>query len=469
MAQKKAEITGDKVAVKVTEITDNNGNTRQTKVYETEAEIKTTDTEIDDDSEISNDESEYQDFSEQDSQEIPKNQLMQMFDDLRNFSTNANDYFYAMATRIPDAMSDSFNISCRAEQAPIHFQFTIRDLLAFTEHLQKANNNSGGRFHVAILSPTMIPLKIPVNQWAQRATFREVGLINFYVPNPQIVIDLNNNNNSSNPFNGLENIVSKFIEHSQTQTNQILSAIQNNNAPKEKSTLEIAIEQKVINDILNPPQPATNGFEQTMMSIMAMPVMVEKMSSRIFPETPQPQAEREPTMIEQAAQIMNTPFAANVAEALANGLSDMSETYKISKMRELGITQQLNPAPIEAEQTNEKENDFNMLDEIIQELESDSVIDNNNPLLVRLANEHTKQFNELTTYCQMMTFPQIWAMLQIQAQKLDDNPLIQFANHEETQKQKVFVPNEQGEKILARLVELYKVLNPNWLQSNPNL
>ena len=43
MAQKKAEITGDKVAVKDTEITDNNGNTRQNKVYETEAEIKTTD------------------------------------------------------------------------------------------------------------------------------------------------------------------------------------------------------------------------------------------------------------------------------------------------------------------------------------------------------------------------------------------------------------------------------------------
>ena len=462
----KAKIKTDAtVPVKVTEITDSNGNTRQTKVYETEADIIDTAAEIDDNSENFDDESEIEDFTKSDFQEIPKNQLMQMFDDLRLLSANPNDYFYAMASRIPDAMADSFNIRCNSEQAPIHFQFTIRDLLAFTENLQKVNNNSGGRFNIAILAPNMTPLKIPLNPYSTRSNFREVGLINFYVPNPQITIDLNPNGQPQT--NGLENLVTKLIEHQQNQTNQILNAIQQNNKPREKSTLESAIEQKILNDILNPPEKS-NGFEQTMMSIMAMPVMVEKMSAKIFPETPKPQPEREPTLIEQAAQIMQTPFAQNLSESLGNAVVDLSETYKIAKMNQLGVKPQLNPANEQVIET-EQENDFNMLNEIITELESDSVIALDNPLLQKLASEHQKEFNELTSYCQIMNFNQLWTMLQMQSQKLTDNPLIRFANIEETQKQKQLVLNEQGEKVFARLKELYKLLNPNWLQMNPNL
>ena len=458
MRKKQTEIiVDDETEANITETINSKGETvkrvnytakvKENDVIETDENTENPDENFDNE----NDDS----FIDNESDEIPKDKLDKMFDDIERVSSGINSVFFAKVTRQPDSLSDNFFNRCGGEMPLGVFQFSLRDRFNFIPQIQKINGNSGGYFNILIFDGQQKPLGWSYRIGYSRETgFKHIGCHNVLVPNPAL-IETPNANGQPQQNGSLEMVFGKMAEMMQQNHNQLMQVI---NRQPEKSTLEKAIEQKMLNDLLNPPQQQASGFEQTMASIMAMPVMVEKMSAKMFPAPP---VEREPTTLDTIQSIVAMPVVENTATAVLNGLSLLIESKMQEKQQ--GVIQNLpnevviNPQPNQITTATETDDMKELLQDVIEELESDSVLDDKNEFLIELKSDYPTQTMMITSLCKTNTFENVLQLLITQADSAKPvNPFAEFLDVAETQKQQKYVWTERGNKLIKRLNEFYE-------------
>ena len=458
MRKKQTEIiVDDETEANITETINSKGETvkrvnytakvKENDVIETDENTENPDENFDNE----NDDS----FIDNESDEIPKDKLDKMFDDIERVSSGINSVFFAKVTRQPDSLSDNFFNRCGGEMPLGVFQFSLRDRFNFIPQIQKINGNSGGYFNILIFDGQQKPLGWSYRIGYSRETgFKHIGCHNVLVPNPAL-IETPNANGQPQQNGSLEMVFGKMAEMMQQNHNQLMQVI---NRQPEKSTLEKAIEQKMLNDLLNPPQQQASGFEQTMASIMAMPVMVEKMSAKMFPAPP---VEREPTTLDTIQSIVAMPVVENTATAVLNGLSLLIESKMQEKQQ--GVIQNLpnevviNPQPNQITTATETDDMKELLQDVIEELESDSVLDDKNEFLIELKNDYPTQTMMITSLCKTNPFENVLQLLIAEADKVKPvNPFAEFLDVAETQKQQKYVWTERGNKLIKRLNEFYE-------------
>ena len=458
MRKKQTEIiVDDETEANITETINSKGETvkrvnytakvKENDVIETDENTENPDENFDNE----NDDS----FIDNESDEIPKDKLDKMFDDIERVSSGINSVFFAKVTRQPDSLSDNFFNRCGGEMPLGVFQFSLRDRFNFIPQIQKINGNSGGYFNILIFDGQQKPLGWSYRIGYSRETgFKHIGCHNVLVPNPAL-IETPNANGQPQQNGSLEMVFGKMAEMMQQNHNQLMQVI---NRQPEKSTLEKAIEQKMLNDLLNPPQQQASGFEQTMASIMAMPVMVEKMSAKMFPAPP---VEREPTTLDTIQSIVAMPVVENTATAVLNGLSLLIESKMQEKQQ--GVIQNLpnevviNPQPNQITTATETDDMKELLQDVIEELESDSVLDDKNEFLIELKSDYPTQTMMITSLCKTNTFEIVLQLLIAEADKVKPvNPFAEFLDVAETQKHNKYVWTERGDKLIKRLNEFYE-------------
>ena len=462
MATKKVEtIIDDETEATVIETTNSDGKT--TKRVNYTAKVKENDV-IENDEMANNQDENFDDesndlFLDTESEEIPKDKLDKMFDDIEKVSNGINNIFFAKVTRQPDSLSDNFFNRCGGEMPLGVFQFSLRDRFNFIPQLQKINGNSGGYFNILIFDGQQKPLGWSYRVGYSRETaFKHIGCHNVLVPNPALIETANTNGQPQQNNNGLDMLFGKMVEMMQQNHNQLMQVI--NRAP-EKSTLEKAIEQKVLNDILNPPERKESNFEntmaQTMTTILAAPVMIEKMSSKMFPAAP---VEKEP----------------NLAEQIQNGIKGALEIEPINNLFNVGVNSlalyaekrlsaqaqaTIENLPNQTEQPNPNQltepNEMSeLIKDVIAELETKNPLDETNEFLQDLESDFPDQTMMIKAICKTQSFEQVLQRLINQSDSLKPNPFIVFLDMPKTQETKSYVWNDKGEAMVKRLKEFYE-------------
>lgn len=452
----KTEIeTTEETTAQVIETQNGNGQVNRTIKYEakvkpnvnaTETDDETTDSELDNDSETAN-----LSFSQSDFQEIPKDKIDVIFDDLENDFT-AQDYFYAKLTRIPDAMQDKFFVSCPSEMPLGVFQFGLQDRFSFIPAIQERNNNSGGRFNIAIFNSEQKQISVFIgydNPFSSRKEpiYKPVGAVNVLIPNP-VKQDIATDNNGQSE-------VRLILEAMREQHREFMLALQNNKP--QQSEIEKLLLTKAVDMLTNPPQNQNSGLEDKMMNFMMMPQLVDRMAKKMFPDAPPPVVPSEPTTFDRILQLSQTPIAQNLLERLG----DLSEAIVMSKIAPPpAMNNPQNETNDEQENTPEQleqgepisEDMKAILTELVAELESNSEINESNPTIVKLKAEHADAFETVATLCKVTQFEGIFQILLTQANKIQPYPFEPFLNATRDGF------NERGNKAIERLKLVYEYL-----------
>lgn len=357
-------------------------------------------------------------------EEVPKTRLEKMFDDLSDAVTqhNITDGFYAYLIRLPDSISDKYNIICRETVELGFIQFTTRDRFGFIPAIQEVNSSSGGRFHIKIHDQMQRPLMIP-NKATFNRTERPVGLSEFVVPNPPLKPITEN---TLNPNTAFISVLEK-MEERQRQFEQRMMDL---SRKPEKSTLEIAMEQKMVDMIINGNQNNQDGNSGFLKEIMMMPVVLEQYAStmREAMKRPEPIAAADKTGWDKAIEFAETPTGTN----LANKIGDMAERLPAALML-LGTNKIGNPLqqpqaqPQQPERQNpqpesdtidmtEEEEELTpaeaLLNLILDELDSDNAIDAANTTMQELGRLYPAEVMMLVGVCKAMPFDQVIGILQ---------------------------------------------------------
>jgi len=396
-------------------------------------------------------------FLQSDYQEIPKDKIDTIFDELE-LESKENDYFYAKLTRIPDSMSDNFFSTCASEMPLGVFQFTLRDRFNFIPAIQKQNNNSGGRFNIAIFDNQQKLMQYFVgydNPYSARKNpvYKSIGAINVLIPNPVKIEE----KNAQTENYSIVQIIAQMQQKSDERMERLLLSL------REKSPFEKAMEQKLMNDIINPPQNSNNSLEEKFMALMMMPQVADRMAKKMFPEpVPVPET-AQPDWTDKIVKIASLPMVQNALERVG----DIGEAIIASNLAKNGQVQQ----PIEQPQQNfvqelpqagNENNDMQVIiTELITEIESNNEINSDNLTLQRLSNDYAEHFETVQTFCKVADFPTVLNMLITQTSKLEPFPFAPFLDLEQTNKTNTFVWNERGLKALKRLEQVHLYLKEN--------
>lgn len=393
--------------------------------------------------------------------QIPKSQLDLMFEDV-NYAINVDglyDTFFAKLMRQPDSISDKFTVPNRDIVELGVIQFNSTDRFNFIPAIQEANNNSGGRFSISIYGSDYKPLEVMRGRASIHAEPRPVGLV-LVVPNPQPK-PVNGQANGANTDAGLNAILTKIVEINQSNHNQLIQIL---NRKPEKSTLELAIEQKVLNDILNPPERNNNGnndasqiVTNVMQSLAVTTALGDAISKSIYREpTPAP----EPDWIDKMNKAAENPMV----QQLLGRVGDIGEAIAVSKMKLNETT------PIDGTQPQPNLNNTNQMEiqpdetqelilDIIHEVDSENLLDATNETIAELAADYPNQYQELVVICKSgASFEFIFDQLIKKTQNMQPSPFFNYLNVNETNAQQKLVWNQAGVRMKARLLELYEYL-----------
>lgn len=481
--KKETEIIVDEETIAtVTETTTGSGHTTKKAVYP--AKVKQNEIETDDENDNQNDyqesENEFENFEGFDEgetfEEIPKSQIDVMFDRLLEVDSFGNQSFYAMILRLPDAMSDNFKIRCQ-NQMPLGTQiFSIRDRFIFQSALQKLNNNSGMRCAIRVCDEggQEITVKRRIHF---HTSWHPVGIAHLVIPNP-IVAELKETTSQNN--SEFSELLREMREDRQANERKFELLRNELTKPREPSMLEKALEQKMINDIANPPQGNNSNLEQTLATMFTMPVIVEKMASKMFPEAPAPPAEQ---------SILEKFFTPQVAETIANKGMDLIGTFgnSIATAIETRTLASLTPEQKKVVEENRRvmyEEDFDtenpqlnpqmeaqneqqkqmieLVTKITSELESENPINTENTLIEELSNEFPMQYGILKMACQNTDFEIILEQLANIApdaiKPYIDEAFISESGQIISAEGKLIFNTDKGLNMKARLLELYNFL-----------
>lgn len=420
------------------------------KVKENESTDETEDTEF---------ETEFTDFNQFDeipnTPQIPKTNLDRLFEDI-TFALETQDglfdSFFAKIARQPDAMSDRFNVPCRELIDLGVIQFSTQDRFNFQSAIQESNGNSGGRFAISIFDSNYAPLTIYKGR-ALQPIGRDVGAI-LVIPNPQPKPTTDNNGAGMDA--GLSAVLSKMVEINQSNHREIINALQRK---PEKSTLELALEQKIINDILNPPNhnngnTAADIVANIMQGVAVSTAIGDAMAKNINREPP---PTPEPDWIDKVDKLSQNPMA----QQLIGRIGDIGEAIAVSKMKlnetapnaTNGVDQNNNMAQAQPDETQE------LILEIIDEIESDNPLNADNETIKELAADYPEHYTDLVAMCQSgASFEFIFDQLIKKTNNMQPSPFYNYLDIEQTNAQGKFIWNEAGVRMKGRLLELYNYL-----------
>lgn len=438
--------------------------------------------------EINEEEVEFNDFESEDSfdsqdypayQEPPKDPLTLMFDALRESQVTNGETFIAHVFRRQDFMNDNFNVPCSVDSQFPPLQFTARDIFTFVHTLQKSNNNSGGRFTIRVYRQDGTPVKTYIGRNGARAPV-DLGIAMLAVPNPtkeSLHSDSHQNNNNQN--NGIAEVMKLMIE-SQNQTRLDMMKMQlqfaeaqaaNANQRHEPSDIEKQVMGAALHKLMNPEAPKANTLEETMATMFMMPQMVEGLSRKMFPEPTEP---RDPTVMDTVKEVMAMPVVDNILAGVLNIAENAANARFIQAQKDAQTA--ANPGPPNTYDPNAgydeapyqphiiqeaqipTENDTQMQDlieDIIDELQSDTPLNADNETIKELVAEYPAQFDTLKSTCKIATFDQVLALLLDRTKTIQPNPFNPFINMEETVKMNAIIWTAEGNKLQDRLLEFY--------------
>lgn len=391
--------------------------------------------------------------------QIPQSQLDKMFADVQWSVANENmyDIFFAKLVRQPDAINDKFNIPCRDIIEIGVVQFSSTDRFRFIPAIQEMNGNSGGRFSISIYD----------SEYKEFATMRNmtykarpVGLI-LTVTNPQPKPIENTNGNSPNNF---ESALMKVAEMNQQNHNQLIQIL---NRKPEKSGFEIAFEQKMYNEMLNPPQnhnnSATDIIAGVMQSIAVTQAMGDAIARGINREPPPPP---EKTWIDQLNEASENPMLKKLGEKAIDFADNVASNLAVKALNlptegfPNGQPQQTQPQPQPTMQPEIQELDETqeLTLDIIGELAGTNPLDASNKMIKSLAVDYPDQFQLLVATCKGASFEFVFDQLIKRTSNIQPSPFIDYLDLEQTNIQQRFVYNDAGTKLVDRLKLLYEYL-----------
>lgn len=419
----------------------------------TETDDETTDNEQDNDFE-----NDLSSFSQSDYEEIPKDKIDIIFDDLET-DFKPTDYFYAKLTRIPDAMQDSFFVSCSSEMPLGVFQFSLQDRFAFIPAIQKRNNNSGGRFNIAIFNSEQKAVNVFIgydNPYSPRKQeiYKPVGAVNVLIPNPM--------REETKEINGGHTDIKLILDAMQENNRQLMQAL--NNRPQQ-SQIETLLLTKAV-DMITSPQNNNGGLEEKFMALMMMPQVADRMAKKMFPEPPPAAAPAEETTIDKIMKIVSLP----VVQGALERVGDIAEAVTVAKLQQQQPPQPnqiqpppvINPQPQQIEEQPELDDDMKIvIEKIIVELETESEINADNPTIKELIADYPEHLETVQTLCKMTDFPQVFNMLISMTRKINPFPFAPFIDADATSRNNQVTFNERGEKAIKRLEMVYEYLRAN--------
>lgn len=369
---------------------------------------------------------------------IPRNRLAEMFDELNGY--DENETFYALITRRADFLNDDFRKSC---SSPVNFAplpITAKSFFTFIPTIQKANGNSGGRFDITIVDEETAPL--------------ELGIVNLVIPNPEIT-----EQPTANPNADLLTLVREIQAQSDERFRLILETIKPQ--PQEKDRFAQLAERHFENVVLNPqPQEKKFDTDEFIAKIFGSQAIIETISTKFSESFNKGDSSNEKKTI--LDRLLENEMVVNKASDLLNSVVDtidhlaevrmasqiQSPQYQPIQQEPIQMPpSQEPPAPQPASQTQQDMEHKEIINKIITELESDNPINGDNATVKELAEAHTDLYEQLKVACKVVKFEKLLDQLEDVVPDTFD----QFYNEDETL-------NERGEKVKARLQELYKYL-----------
>lgn len=378
-------------------------------------------------------------------QTVPQTGLDKMFANVRSavLDDQCPDAFFAQVTRLADFMGANYNVPCNVPQMDIgSFQFTSRDRLPFTAQLQKLNGNSGGTFNIRIYRQDGTPLNLYRRSSNTLAPVQvEVSVTSMSVPNP--LFDPSSVVETGIPQNNqTERMILQVMENSNQRFEKLVELMQQSKAPSE---LEQAMTRKMINDMVNP-APPPDPFAGIAGMMFAAQRFQDRLTDVILPPRVENAPVPEPDWMDKGEKLLNSPGAVAILERLG----DITERITVAKLAP-------NAAPVEYETGNDDDN-MELITKVIDELNSDSILNGDNETIVELATSYPSEFEDLRLAC-MSPFEIVLKQLTRTLGKKKPEVLQPFLDVAATQTKGLYVFNPSGDHLVNRLREFHAFIN----------
>lgn len=396
----------------------------------------------------------------------PRNRLADMFSEVRELLVDGDTY-YALVTRRADQMNDRFRIKCNTDTTFPPLELTATALFDFVPAVQHYNYNSGGRFSVIVVDSSGEPVGISIPR--------------FVIPDP--VVDQPAPEKTHTDLNSqVVDMMSTMMQKSDERFAQMLEAIRTQATPQKDRLSEI-IEQKMINDILNPKESEFSA-DKVIAQIFASQTMIEKLSDQLGNSfNKNDTSDREKTTLEmilgndmimsKAGDLVNNiaTIASNVVasrqQAPVNGYPPLPQATPTPETPpqpapEYQASNPAQPAPQptpETAPTNDAEIEQRMqiIKDIITELESDRPLNQDNVFLKNLGQNYPDLQGGLIMLCKTTDFDTLFNQLE---QTLPDVFAEFYSPSDERDENGEVLDelNERGQKIETRLREFYEFM-----------
>lgn len=378
----------------------------------------------------------------------PRNSLAYLAEVL---AEDGEDQYVAIITRVADVYNDNFHAPNFADQNFPPMQFSPQGMmLNFIPSVQKFNNDSGGRFSIVICQMNGEPVD-------------GARLTNFVIANPpraENPVSQNGNGNET----GVIAMMREMMEQNQRNITALIASLQNGKQDRFTELAETVLLKKLSEDA----KPAAS-FEDAMMKMLLMPQMVETFADR-FREATSGSAkdvDDSPTWL----RLAQSPFGQQIGEKAGNilegivALGNQMAQQKIMQQQQAHIPPQSQPSPptvtVEplpnsqpqtesAENIEEIDEMKALIEDIVEELESENPIDENNEFLRELETENPMEALFVKMLCKSESFEKLTGMLMQKAPEAFVG-MVEVAEDGKTPRL-----NERGVRIENRLREFYE-------------
>lgn len=352
----------------------------------------------------------------------PIDRLARMFSQLAEMSETDGEMFYCFITRRADFLQDRFHVRANATMNFAPMPITTRSALEFVPMLQEANGNSGGRFDVRVTDEAGNDLNIGV-----------AGLVINNPVLPPSPPETTKPESSENTM--MMQIFEQMREERIASENRFADLLETISQPKEDEFTRLARE-KLRQDILNPREAKTFNSEELITQIFTSQAIIERLSNK-FADAFGGSSKDQSTL----DKILNNEMLMNLISDRAADAMAMLESLVIA--RNGGQLPAPNTTPDAATVTAAQNEAMEVIDKIINGLESDEPISNENSVLVELEKTHSQMLGQLKMLIPTMPFETVLDNLE----QLSPEVFKQFYDGEEL--------NERGQKMESRLKELY--------------
>jgi hypothetical protein len=472
------EVTEETTA-KVKETISADGKTVKTIEYP--ANVKLTEQVIEDNEETETQDNNDLDFNQingydnyRQTEEIPKDKIEIFFDDIETALDNENDNFYIKVVRTPDSFDDDFTKRCNDTVSLGLFGCRLNDKFRIAELIQN-KNNSGGRFNFIAYDKQQQVLQVFAGYTLERGRrlpqHTPVVARDVYIPNPD-------KKEEKTGSSDIGNALLEIAKMNQESTRLIVEEIRKNQKP-EKSTLETLTEYKTIKDLFDSGDKKESDSTSIVRDVMKDALVLRELGqgfAGMFNNNNAP-PETDKTWYEKALENPDVvDMAKNIGMVAIQGFSQMMMMKQQAQMQPpvtqpqvnapvpQQVTQQvINPdvtviSPVVAEHQitqqstaeQEQQNNMNIMSDIftqiVNELESENVINEANPTLVALKAQYPAIYPMIVKQVKNMTLDDCFQTIQ---SLVDENLLTPFFNPLTNEL------NERGEKMFERLEILY--------------